>query len=87
MSSPTWLDEAHSAARQVQDNLLSVADWAQRSGVTGTQRDALLLPYRELLESVYLQDFPLARLADDSDLLLHVKGPSASGPSPKVSMA
>ncbi len=29
---------------------------------------------------------PLAKLADNSDLLLHVHGPAASGPSPRVSV-
>ena len=46
----------------------------------------LLRPYREMLESLYERDMPLAKLADESDLLLHVHGAAASGPSPRVSV-
>lgn len=43
-------------------------------------------PYERMLESLYVQDLPLAKIADDSDLLIHVKGPGASAPTPKVSI-
>lgn len=43
-------------------------------------------PYERMLEELYVRDLPLANIADNSDLLIHVKGPGASAPSPKVSI-
>ena len=43
-------------------------------------------PYERLLEALYVRDLPLATIADQSDLIIHVKGPGASGPSPKVAI-
>jgi hypothetical protein len=43
-------------------------------------------PYEKMLEALYVRDLPLATIADESDLLIHVKGPGASAPTPKVSI-
>lgn len=80
-----WLSTTRTRIREVQDQLLSVAEWAKESGADSTAADLLLRPYRDLLGSIYEVDLPLAKLADESDLLLHVHGPAASGPTPKVS--
>ncbi|HEY4239174.1 MAG TPA: hypothetical protein VGM88_05135 [Kofleriaceae bacterium] len=48
--------------------------------------ELLVRPYRDLLDELYEREAPLAKLADESDLLLHVHGPSASGPTPRVSV-
>jgi hypothetical protein len=42
--------------------------------------------FEKMLETLYLRDLPLAKIADESDLLVHVKGPGASAPTPKVSI-
>ena len=42
--------------------------------------------FEKMLETLYLRDLPLAKIADESDLLIHVKGPGASAPTPKVSI-
>jgi len=39
-----------------------------------------------MLEALYVRDLPLAKIGDESDLLIHVKGPGASAPAPKVSI-
>ena len=46
----------------------------------------MLEPYRALLESVYTDDLRLARLLDESDLLVHVKGQAADAPLPKLTL-
>jgi hypothetical protein len=86
ISSTTWTATTRERIRDVQDSLLSMAERAKESATDASTTEMLLRPYRELLESIYERDMPLAKLADNSDLLLHVKGPAASGPSPKVSM-
>jgi hypothetical protein len=82
----SWSGTTRTRIRQIQDQLLAVADWARESGASPAASELLLRPYRDLLGSVYEVDLPLARLADESDLLLHVHGPAASGPTPRVSV-
>jgi len=63
-----------------------MAEWAKESSADAAMTEMLLMPYREMLQTLYERDLTLAKLADDSDLLLHVRGPAASGPAPKVSV-
>src|SRR5207237_5044288 len=72
--------------RFIQDRLLAAARWAASSGADDATAEFLVRPYRQLLDEMYQRDLPLARLADESDLLLHVRGPAASGPTPRVSV-
>jgi hypothetical protein len=81
-----WTSATRSRLREVQNNLVSTAMWARESGADARSTELLLRGYRDLLDSLYERDMPLAKLADDSDLLLHVHGPAASGPSPRVSV-
>jgi hypothetical protein len=78
-----WTSTVRARIRQVQNGLLSTARWA--ASADAAVMDQLTEPYREMLDSLYQRDVPLARLADESDLLLHVRGPAASAPSPRVS--
>jgi hypothetical protein len=82
----SWTSATRDRIRDVQNGLLSMADWAKQSAADPAMAELLLRPYRDLLESLYERDMPLAKLADNSDLLLHVHGPAASGPSPRVSV-
>lgn len=70
----------------MQDQLLFVSEWAKEHSATPDVLEQLAAPYREMLDQLYERDLPLAKLADQSDLLLHVRGPAASGPSPRVSV-
>lgn len=63
-----------------------MSEWARDGNATAEQTEMLLNPYREMVEAIYERDIPLAKLADQSDILLHVRGPSATGPSPRVSV-
>jgi hypothetical protein len=85
-SDTPWTTAAQARVRDIQNGLLSMSKWASDAGVDPVSTEHLLLPYREMLETLYERDVPLAKLADASDLLLHVRGPSASGPSPRVSV-
>lgn len=70
--------------RLVQEGLLRVASATE--GTSASFREQVLAPYRSILDELYEQDLPLAKLADESDLLLHVTGPAASAISPRVSL-
>lgn len=82
----SWSSVSRHRVRVVQDQLLDTARWAREAGADPEATEMLVLPYRELLEELYERDIPLAKLADESDLLLHVHGPAASGPTPRVSV-
>jgi hypothetical protein len=82
----SWTAHTRDRIREVQDGLLSMAQWASEAGADPSATEMLLHPYREQLETLYERDMPLAKLADRSDLLLHVHGSAASAPSPRVSL-
>jgi hypothetical protein len=82
----TWTDVTRDRVRQVQDNLIATSAWAKESGASESAMQLLLRPYRDLLDSIYERDMSLAKLADNSDLLLHIHGRAASAPSPRVSL-
>lgn len=82
----TWQDASREQIRLVQDGLLATAKWANTPNTDPKLIEMLMRPYRALLEELYEHELPLAKLADESDLLIHVKGPAASGPTPRVSV-
>ncbi len=86
LSAHGWLTATRDRIRAVQDSLLEAAKWAAESQANPSMTEMLLQQYRELLDSLYERDLPLAKLVEESDLLLHVHGSAASGPSPRVSV-
>lgn len=57
---------AHARIRQVQDSLLAMSEWAKESHASAEATELLLAPYRELIESLYESDLPLAKSIDES---------------------
>jgi hypothetical protein len=87
MSSITeWQDATRERIRLVQDGLLAT----RALRVSHPEHDELIekmeRPYLEMLEEIYADDLSLAKLIDESDLLVHLKGPAASAPTPKISV-
>ena len=81
-----WVDVTRSHIRDLQDILLAVSKAGLDAGASSEGLEAMLAPYRDLIESVYERDMALSRLVDKSDLLLHLHGPAASAPAPRVSV-
>lgn len=86
MSLETWTSATQTRVRQLQNALVASAQWAREANADPDVTEHLLAPFREQLDALYERDMPLAKLADKSDLLLHIRGPAASGPSPRVSV-
>jgi len=86
MTSNTFTAVAREQIRLVQDRLLALARWAEGAGADESATELLSQPYRRLLDEMYEHELPLAKLADASDLLLHVHGPAASAPTPRISV-
>jgi hypothetical protein len=70
----------------LQENILGMAAWAQEVNASPEDRELLLEPMREILDALYERDLALAKLADESDLLLHVHGSAVSGRLPRLSV-
>ena len=81
-----WTEATRERIREVQQGLVGMAQWAKESSASEAMTQLLLEPYRDTLDALYERDMPLAKLVDSSDLILHVRGPAASGPSPRVSV-
>lgn len=82
----TWTDHTREQVRFLQDQLIAITQQADASNASAEMREWLMAPIRQMIETVYERDMPLAKLADESDLLLHIRGPAASGPTPRVSL-
>lgn len=70
----TWIQDVHARARVLHDQI-SIAINSQKS--SGVDLTGLVHQYQTLLENLYEQDLPLARILDESDLVVHAEGPAA----------
>jgi hypothetical protein len=82
----TWLKEAREKAAVLQDGMASVASFARQAGLSEEQQETLLSPYRTALEELYTSDFSLARLLDNSDLVVHLEGPALDKHTPSLTI-
>jgi len=86
MNADPWVSATKTRIREVQAMLLQTAELGRLAAADPDTMAALLEPYEELMETLYERDLPLAKLADQADLLLRVSGPAASAPAPRVSV-
>lgn len=77
----TWVEQLHAKASIVHDQIVVAKEMQRLSGI---DTSGLSESYLALLEKLYAEDFPLARLLDNSDIVLHAEGPAASDASPTI---
>lgn len=81
----SWQHQTHKRAALVHDQLR--AAWSlvqsQMSEDEFFSSDNALL---ELLDKIYTEDFPLARLMDGADLIVHAEGPGVSDHEPRLNI-
>src|SRR5580704_5091640 len=85
-ASPAWVAETRKRARLLQDQLARIDRGAREKQIPDALREKMLEPYRALLEATYAEDLPVARLLDEADLVVHVKGQAADAPMPKLTL-
>lgn len=78
----TWVDQLHRRAQIVIDQIMAVR---RASEETGTPLDGLVEQYREMLERLYAEELPSAKLRDSSDLIVRAEGPGADHDAPSLS--
>lgn len=76
----TWVEQVHKRASFFQDQIaaLSSANSAE------TNLSGVIDFYRSKLEEMYLEEMPLAKILDSSDLVFHADGPGAAADSPSL---
>lgn len=77
----TWVDNLHSKAYLVHEQIMAAKEAERLSGIdtSGMQQR-----YWALLEKLFSVDLPLANLMDKSDILLHAEGPAAADALPTL---
>ncbi|WP_295822771.1 hypothetical protein [uncultured Deinococcus sp.] len=70
-----WTPEIQARVTGLLQEIESMRTWAQDLGLSESQTADVLDGYNHLIEQVYLSDMQLARLMDESDLVLGVQGP------------
>ncbi|MCP9915238.1 hypothetical protein [Cyanobium sp. ATX 6F1] len=78
-----WIDATEGKARIIHQELLAARELAVRMG---KDPDEISSPYFELLAKLYRDDFPIAFLADHSDLVARFTGPGVLNHEPPVSL-
>lgn len=81
-----WVAETRRRARLLQSQMARIESGARGKNIPEPLFERMLEPYRVLLESVYSDDLQLAKLLDEGDLVVHVKGQAADAPTPKLTL-
>jgi len=77
-----WVDQVHRRAALVHDQIAAALKVARSVDVDVNQ---LIAPYQTLLEKLYLEELPYARLLEESDLVINAEGPATLTHEPRVS--
>jgi len=75
------VEQLHARASIVHDQIMAAKEMQRLSGI---DTSGVYSSYNQLLEKLYSEDLPLARLLDGSDIMLHAEGPSTSDSSPTL---
>ena len=76
-----WVDKLHAKASIVHDQIMAAKEMQRLSGV---DTSGITANNWRLLDKLYAEELPFARLLDTSDILLHAEGPDASSALPTL---
>lgn len=82
----SWLETTQNRVKLLNKQIAFIYDISIKSGMSEDEAEAACKPYYGLLEEIYTNEMPLARILEYSDLVLHVEGKSASKLNPKASI-
>jgi len=77
----TWVDQVHRRAQIIVDQIMATRVASEQTGVN---LDPLERQNRQLLERLYAEELPSARLRDTSDIMLRAEGPGADHHAPSL---
>lgn len=73
-------------ARMLHGQIASLQRWAAEAGMERAKTESLVAPYYRMLDTLYGEDFPLASLLEDSDLVLRMDGEAVAHAKPRISL-
>lgn len=77
-----WIDQVHRRAALVHNQIAAAISVAPATGVPAEQ---LIAPYQRLLDRLYLDELPYARLIDDAHLVITAEGRATETEEPRIS--
>jgi len=75
----TWVEQVHKRASAFQGQIAAAKTAEAGSGI---DLSGMIDLYRLKLEEIYLEEMPLAKIMDTSDLVFHAEGPSTTSGEP-----
>ncbi|QQP91548.1 hypothetical protein IGS68_10210 [Skermanella sp. TT6] len=78
----TWVEQVEQRARVIHEE---IAIWRMRAQELGFDFEPVYGRYARLLDQIYVNEMPLAKAKDNSELLLHVEG-AAVETMPRISL-
>jgi hypothetical protein len=80
----SWTDHANDTLRMFLENIIAEGRLVERFGLETSASD-IITSSTDALHDVIHRGLPMARLMDESDLILHAEGPAVRGDSPTLS--
>jgi len=77
----SWIENAEARAHIVLGQLAAAMALAPKAGLSPEE---VARPYMDLLDDLYKNEMPMARLMDTSDLIVELKGPAVDSDSPAL---
>ncbi len=81
-----WSDVLDYKANILYAQIALLQSGLKKEGGSDEMIDAVCAPYVETLKSMYVEDYPLAKAIEESDLLIRLEGPAISRENPRISV-
>jgi len=82
----TWRELTTKRAELIHQQLGALQQLVSGNGGDEDLLQSACAPYYQMLEKLYLEEMPLAKALDESDLLLHLEGDAVEEARPKLSL-
>jgi hypothetical protein len=79
----SWTEHANDTLRMFLENIIAEGRLAERFGLDASSND-IIESSREALQDVIHRGLPMAKLMDESDLILHAEGPAVRDNAPSL---
>lgn len=83
---PDWRSVTSRRAELIHQQLGALQQLVASNGGDEQLLQAACAPYYQMLEELYLEEMPLAKALDESDLLLHLEGDAVEAARPRLSL-
>ena len=78
------IDDCRSKIALIRKEISNMTFTAISKGMNNDEVVEILLPYYSLIEELYEKEIPIAKLLDNSDLIIQLQGKAVERPAPKM---